>query len=58
MTAKIDTRNAVSAAVAEKLGMRREAEFIEDEFFKGEWSSVWIYALLRAEWRASQRALR
>ena len=50
LTARIDTRNPASAAVARKLGMRREAEFIEDEFFKGEWSSSWIYAILRAEW--------
>jgi RimJ/RimL family protein N-acetyltransferase len=49
-TARIDTRNAASAAVARKLGMRREAEFIEDEFFKGEWSSSWIYAILASEW--------
>jgi len=52
VTARIDTRNVASAAVAAKLGMRCEAEFIEDEFFKGEWSSSWIYAILRAEWIA------
>jgi RimJ/RimL family protein N-acetyltransferase len=52
VTARIDTRNAASAAVAAKIGMRREAEFLEDEFFKGEWSSSWIYAILRAEWIA------
>ncbi len=52
VTARIDTRNVASAAVAAKLGMRREAEFVEDEFFKGEWSSSWIYAILRAEWIA------
>jgi RimJ/RimL family protein N-acetyltransferase len=52
VTARIDTRNVSSAAVAAKLGMRREAEFVEDEFFKGEWSSTWIYAILRAEWVA------
>ena len=50
VSARIDTRNAASAAVAAKLGMRREAEFVEAEFFKGAWSSVWIYALLRREW--------
>ena len=50
ITARIDTRNPASAAVAAKLGMRREAEFIEAEFFKGEWSSAWVYACLRADW--------
>ena len=55
ITARIDTRNLVSAAVCEKLGMRREAEFIEDDRFKGEWSSTWIYALLRREWDLAGR---
>ena len=50
VTAKIDTRNHASAAVAVKLGMRREAEFREGEWFKGEWSSAWIYAVLQSEW--------
>jgi RimJ/RimL family protein N-acetyltransferase len=54
VTARIDTRNPASAAVAAKLGMRREAEFREDEWFKGEWSSCWIYAVLQDEWRAAR----
>lgn len=54
MTARIDTRNAASAAVAAKLGMRREAELRENEWFKGAWSSCWIYALLQDEWRAAR----
>jgi len=53
ITARVDTRNSASAAVCAKLGMRREAEFIEDDWFKGEWSSTWIYALLRREWEAA-----
>jgi len=56
VTALIDTRNHASAAVARKLGMRREAEFVESEWFKGEWSSVWIYAILDREWRAWRAA--
>jgi RimJ/RimL family protein N-acetyltransferase len=54
VTARIDTRNPASAAVAAKLGMRREAELRENEWFKGEWSSSWIYALLQDEWRAAR----
>ncbi len=52
MSAQIDTRNVASATVAAKLGLRREAEFRENEWFKGEWTSSWIYAILAPEWRA------
>ena len=47
--ADIDTRNPESAAMAEKLGMRREGEFIDSEFFKGDWCSMWLYAILKRE---------
>ncbi len=57
VSAQIDTRNAASAAVAAKLGMRREAEFRENEWFKGEWTSSWIYAILAAEWRAARASM-
>jgi len=50
--ADIDTRVPKSAALAEKLGMRREAEFKESEFFKGEWCNMWLYAILKAEFSA------
>lgn len=47
--ADIDTRNPESAKLAEKLGMRREGEFINSEFFKGDWCSMWLYAILKEE---------
>lgn len=50
--ADIDTRVPESAALAEKLGMRREATFIDGEFFKGEWCDMWLYAILKKEFRA------
>ena len=49
--ADIDTRNPESAKLAEKLGMRREGEFINSEFFKGEWCSMWLYAILKSEFK-------
>ena len=49
LVACIDTRNPDSAKLAEKLGMRREGEFLESEFFKGEWCSMWEYAILKRE---------
>lgn len=50
--ADIDTRVPKSAALAEKLGMRREAEFKDGEFFKGEWCDMWLYAILKREFQA------
>jgi RimJ/RimL family protein N-acetyltransferase len=49
---RLDARNRASARVLEKLGMRREAHLIENEYAKGEWQSELAYALLEAEWRA------
>lgn len=47
--ADIDTRNPESAKLAEKLGMRREAEFKDAELFKGAWCDMWLYAILENE---------
>jgi RimJ/RimL family protein N-acetyltransferase len=49
---RIEPRNTGSARVLEKLGMRREAHLVENEFVKGEWQSEAIYALLEREWSA------
>lgn len=48
--ARADERNAASLAVMRRLGMREEAHFRENEWFKGEWGSEYIYAMLRSEW--------
>jgi RimJ/RimL family protein N-acetyltransferase len=50
--ARMDPRNAPSARVAERLGMRREALLIEDERVKGEWSDTLLFGMLHREWRA------
>jgi RimJ/RimL family protein N-acetyltransferase len=47
----IEPRNVASARVLEKLGMRREAHFVENEYLKGEWQSEAVYAILDREWR-------
>jgi RimJ/RimL family protein N-acetyltransferase len=54
--AQLDPRNTASARLCERLGMRREAYFIQDIWFKGEWGDTSIYALLAAEWRAVRGA--
>jgi RimJ/RimL family protein N-acetyltransferase len=45
-----EARNVGSARVLERLGMRREAHLIENEYVKGEWQSELVYALLAREW--------
>jgi RimJ/RimL family protein N-acetyltransferase len=53
---RLEARNLASARVLEKLGMRREALLIENEFIKGEWQSELDYAILAREWRALRAA--
>src|SRR6185437_3053038 len=49
---RVDARNRASARVLEKLGMRREAHLVENEWVKGEWTDEVVYALLHREWAA------
>ena len=49
---RTEARNAASARVLEKLGMRLEAHFVENEWVKGEWQSELVYAVLDREWTA------
>jgi RimJ/RimL family protein N-acetyltransferase len=51
---RIDARNTASARVLERLGMRREAHFVQNEIVKGEWTDEIVYALLEGEWRSKQ----
>jgi RimJ/RimL family protein N-acetyltransferase len=48
---RTEARNAGSARVLEKLGMRREAHLVENEWVKGEWQSELVYAILAREAR-------
>jgi RimJ/RimL family protein N-acetyltransferase len=48
--ARLDARNESSAKLAARLGMRREAHFVRNEIFKGEWSDEVVYAVLSTEW--------
>ena len=54
ITGRLDGRNAASARVLERLGMRREAHLVENELVKGEWTDEVVYAMLDREWRAAQ----
>jgi RimJ/RimL family protein N-acetyltransferase len=47
---RCDARNAASAGVMTKIGMRLEAHLVENEFVKGEWTDELVYAMLATEW--------
>jgi RimJ/RimL family protein N-acetyltransferase len=53
VTACCDARNAASARVLERLGMRREGHLRESTWAKGEWTDDLLYALLHSEWPPS-----
>jgi RimJ/RimL family protein N-acetyltransferase len=52
VVAALEARNDASAALLERLGMRREAHHVESEWIKGEWQSELVYAMLDREWAA------
>ena len=52
VTGRIDARNAASARLLERLGMRREGHLRENEFVKGEWTDEIVYAMTEDEWRS------
>ena len=51
VTARLDERNDASAAVCRRLGMRLEATYVDGEWFKGEWTTLLVFAVLDREWR-------
>ncbi len=53
--ARCDARNTASYTLMQRLGMRREAHFIHNELFKGEWSDELHYAILQTEWADKAR---
>jgi RimJ/RimL family protein N-acetyltransferase len=52
VTAELDPRNDGSVALCRRLGLREEAHFVEDLWFKGGWGDTGIYAILDREWAA------
>ncbi len=52
VVARVDGRNIASQRLCARLGMRREAHLISNEWFKGEWTDEIDFALLDAEWTA------
>jgi RimJ/RimL family protein N-acetyltransferase len=50
VSAVLDASNAASAALCERLGMRREAQLHEDRFDDGSWRDTITYAILARHW--------
>jgi RimJ/RimL family protein N-acetyltransferase len=48
---RCDARNAASARLLERLGLRREAHLVENELIKGAWTDELVFAMLDREWR-------
>jgi RimJ/RimL family protein N-acetyltransferase len=51
--AQADDRNRAVHRLFERLGFRCEARLVEADWFKDEWTTVRVYAILRREWAAS-----
>lgn len=56
VSAICDVENLASKSLLEKIGFRREAEYIENVWFKGAWGSEYLYALLDREWNSIRKA--
>lgn len=50
--AELDPRNEASITLCNRLGMRKEAHFVEHMMFKGAWADTGIYGILDREWTA------
>ena len=55
VSADCDARNAASAALMERVGLRREAHHRRSAWWKGEWTDEYVYAVLAEEWRTGRR---
>lgn len=50
IVAIVDCENNASVALLERLGLRREAHYRQNVWFKGKWADEYAYAILRHEW--------
>ena len=52
--AETDDRNTGVHRLFERLGFRCEARLVEADWFKGEWTTLRVYAVLEREWAADR----
>jgi RimJ/RimL family protein N-acetyltransferase len=50
--ASVDPRNLPSMSLMERVGLRKEAHFVQSIWFKGGWADDVVFALLRSEWQS------
>ena len=55
--AEADERNVPVQRLLDRLGFRCEARLVEADWFKGEWSTLRVYATLDSEWRGRPERL-
>jgi RimJ/RimL family protein N-acetyltransferase len=53
---RCDARNVASVRSLEKVGLRQEAHFVENEFVKGEWTDEIVMAIRKDEWERRRDA--
>jgi RimJ/RimL family protein N-acetyltransferase len=53
--AQVDDRNTAAQTLFRRLGFRCEARHVEADWFKGEWTTMRVYAVLEGEWAAGHR---
>lgn len=53
---QVDDRNTAVQNLFRRLGFRCEGRHVEADWFKGEWTTMRVYAMLEREWRAGGRS--
>lgn len=48
--AQADDRNDATRRLLERLGFRCEARLIEADWFRGEWTTLCVFAVLHRDW--------
>ena len=48
--AHVDVLNRPAVALCRRLGFRQEAHFVEHLWFKGQWGSEYVFAMLKRDW--------
>jgi RimJ/RimL family protein N-acetyltransferase len=54
VSATVDAFNRPAIALCRRLGFRQEAHFVEHVWFKGQWGSEFVFAMLKRDWRERQ----
>jgi RimJ/RimL family protein N-acetyltransferase len=55
IVALTDAENGPASALLERVGFRREGHFLQNVWFKGKWSSEFLFAVLDEEWLRQRR---